>query len=98
MTDAYPVLSELLGRYFGAEWDEQAGSKLVIDRMIQETPRHRLQDAAGELAALLSSGVCEPQINDVLQFELGCHVTPAVEGMDASSWLEQLRRKMNKAL
>jgi hypothetical protein len=98
MTTTYPVLSELLSSYFDEEWDQQGGTTLTIERMIHETPRAKLQTALVELDALLSSGVCEPQLTDVLQFELGCHVAPSSEAMDAASWLEQLRRAMSKAL
>jgi hypothetical protein len=98
MTAAYPVLSQLLGHYFNDGWDQRGGSTLAIERMIRETPRRTLHQACNELDALLASGVCEPQISDVLQFELGCHVTPADEGVDASTWLRRLRRMMSKAL
>jgi hypothetical protein len=98
VTTTYPVLSELLGSYFHEQWDPRAGSQPTIERMIQETPRATLQRAVSELDALLSSGVCEPQLTDVLQFELGCNVTPADENVDASGWLEQLRRELSQAL
>jgi hypothetical protein len=98
MTAAYPALSELLGSYFHEQWDHRSGSQPTIERMIQDTPRAKLQRALVELDALLSSGVCEPQLTDVLQFELGCNVTPANENVDASGWLHELRRELSKSL
>jgi CdiI immunity protein len=98
MTSEYPVLSGLLGRYFHEGWPEHVSSRLVIDRMIEQTPRDTLRLAFRELDRLLASGVCEPQLTDVLQFELGCHIAPGDEGIDASTWLMQLRRVMSEAV
>jgi hypothetical protein len=98
MTSEYPVLGDLLRRYFHAGWSQDAGSKAVIARMIEQTPSDTLRVAFSELDNLLTSGVCEPQLTDVLQFELGCHITPSEEGVDASAWLMQLRRVMSEAL
>lgn len=87
----YAQLTRVLGRYYGENWDA-AGERSdeVLERALQETGRPELQTLLRELDELRASGVCEPQLSDVVRYELGCYITPEREGLDMTTWLSHV--------
>ncbi|HEX7088555.1 MAG TPA: contact-dependent growth inhibition system immunity protein [Longimicrobiales bacterium] len=95
----YPALVQLLGGYFHPDWSSVAGrSDAVLAAMLRDEPVERLRAALRELDALLGRGLCEPQLRDVVLYELGCDFDPESEGLDTSRWLENVRSEIRRRL
>ena len=73
---------------------DQDSAEEGLTRMLEVAPIQQQRDAASEIARLLSGGLCENQIRDVLLFEVGCEYPFERDGYDASSWLKHLRRRL----
>ena len=85
---------ELLQQYFCAGWRNGGRStEDVLSAMISRESPARLMAACAGITDLLDRGLCEPQLLDVVLYEIGCDVAPEREG-DASSWLEAIRRRL----
>lgn len=100
MNQPYSNLAELLSSYFHEHWmrDEAVSADEVLALMIREAPAHRLRAGLAELDLLIGSGLCEPQLRDLVLYELDCHFAPESAGVDISAWLVQLRDRLRRAV
>jgi hypothetical protein len=98
MPTPYANLSELLAPYFHREWRDTARSTGdVIALILLDAPREQLRAGLGELDHLLASGLCEPQLRDLILYELDCYIDPDLEGLDFSGWLWQIHEYLRRA-
>lgn len=87
----YPQLARALGRWYPDNWDAHgARSDDVLQRALQATSSAELRSIRRELDELRASGICEPQLSDVVRYEMDCYVAPEREGLDMSGWLERV--------
>lgn len=94
----YVELAELLSPYFHRDWTRAAASTDdVLAVIFREAPPDRLRAGLAELDHLLASGLCEPQLRDLVLYELDCYIDPDLEGLDFSTWLLQLREHLRRA-
>lgn len=94
---AYPTLVRLLGDHFQDDRLLDAGSTdEVLAEMVRGAPVDALRAALRELDALLGRGLCEPQLRDVVLYEIGCHIAPEREGLDTSAWLVKVRESIRR--
>lgn len=98
MTPRLTDLAELLSAYFHRDWTRTAaGSGDVVAAMLRDAPPDRLRAGLAELDHLLASGLCEPQLRDLVLYELDCYIDPDLEGLDFSTWLVRLREQLRRA-
>jgi peptide-methionine (S)-S-oxide reductase len=87
----YPVVTRLLGGRFHEHWAASGEPwQQVLDRLLQQSNAQELHALLRELEELGAAGICEPQLSDVVHYEIGCYVTPEDEGMDMSTWLSHV--------
>jgi hypothetical protein len=92
MPAPYANLAELFSTYFHREWMRTSRSTSdAVALMLREAPREELRAGLAELDHLLGSGLCEPQLRDLVLYELDCYIDPDLEGLDFSSWLLRVR-------
>jgi hypothetical protein len=96
MDPMYPALTRLLGGCFHADWSSAGRSDAVLAAMLRDEPVERLRSGLAELDALLRCGLCEPQLRDVVLYEIGCHIAPEREGLDTSAWLAKVREAIRR--
>lgn len=95
----YTTLANLLAAHFPRGWERRAASADdVVAHLLSVEPPDRLRAACAELSAILSNGLCEPQLRDLVLYELGCHIDPQLDGLDVSAWLIDLRDRMRAHL
>lgn len=95
MTARFPTLERVLGGYFHRGWshdDRTTGD--VLAAILRDEPAERVRAVLRELDALLASGLCEPQLTDVVLYEIGCDIAPDAEGLDMSAWLRRVRETL----
>jgi hypothetical protein len=99
MTPPYSTLADLLAGYFHPDWARAAGSSdEVLAALVRETPPQTLHLALAELDEILARDLCEPQLRDLVLYELDCHVAPEREGVDMSAWLLHMRELLGTNL
>ena len=81
LAEAFPAGWEASGR----DWEERLRRGWDACEPAARARVHRQVDA------LLSGSLCEPQLADLLAFELDCHLEPARLGMTVAEWLHGLR-------
>lgn len=98
MPAPYANLADLLSPYFHQGWANN-GITLgdVVARMARESPPDLLRAGFAELDQLIGSGLCEPQLRDVVLYELDCEIDPDLDGLDFSAWLLQVRDHLRRA-
>lgn|SRR5690606_1587135 len=96
---AYPTLVQLLGAHFQDDRMVDAESTdEALAEMVRAAPVDTLRAALRELDALLGQGLCEPQLRDVVLYEIGCHIAPEREGLDTSAWLAKVRESIGQRI
>lgn len=99
MNQPYSTLADLLSSYFHENWMRDAASADdILALMIRDAPAHQLRAGLAELDLLIGSGLCEPQLRDLVLYELDCHFAPETAGVDISVWLLQLRDRLRRAV
>ena len=99
MTLAYPTLVQLLGGSFRQDrMLEGERTDDILAEMVREASTDLLREALRELDALLGRGLCEPQLSDVVLYEIGCHIAPEREGLDTSAWLARVRESIHRSV
>lgn len=97
MPAPYTHLAELLAPYFRRGWaDHGTAVGDVVARMTREASPDLLHAALAELDHLIGRGLCEPQIRDVVLYELDCEIEPDRVGLDYSAWLLLLRDQLHR--
>ena len=92
----YPTLVQLLGGSFRQDRVlEGVRTDDILAEMVREASTDQLRAALRELDALLGRGLCEPQLSDVVLYEIGCHIAPEHEGLDTSAWLVKVRESIH---
>jgi hypothetical protein len=92
MPAPYANLAELFSTYFHQDWMRTSRSTSdAVALILREAPREQLRAGLAELDRLLASGLCEPQLRDLVLYELDCYIDPDLEGLDFSSWLLRVR-------
>lgn len=97
MTAPYAHLTELLAPYFPRGWAAH-GTTLgdVVSRMTREAPPELLRAGLAELDYLIGRGLCEPQLRDLVLYELDCEIEPDLVDLDYSTWLLLLRGHLRR--
>lgn len=97
MPSFYTNLAELLAPYFHQGWSAE-GATLddVVSHIARDTPPELLRAGLTELDQLIGSDLCEPQLQDVVLYELDCHIDPALVGLDYSTWLLHLHDRLRR--
>ena len=97
MTPPNDCLVRLLGGYFHDGWTaEHRTAEECLGRMLDEAPAELRRGAAAELDALLSARLCESKIRDVLLYEIGCAYALEADGLEASSWLRHVEKRLHE--
>jgi CdiI immunity protein len=92
-------LEHLLGGYFHQDWArEHSSAEACLEHMLRSAPPDQRRLGAEEIAELLSRGLCENQIRDVVLYELGCCYALESDGLEASSWLRHVRTRLLESL
>lgn len=92
-------LESLLGDCFASGWMREASDvDDVLSVMIDREGNARFRAALEELDELLGRGLCEPQLRDVVLYELGCEIAPERNGRDVSAWLRHVQRAWSQAV
>jgi hypothetical protein len=91
----YTTLGSLLASHFHRGWENDAASADdVVACILRVEPPDRLRAARAELELILNSGLCEPQLRDLVLYELDCYIDPQLDGLDFSAWLLHLRDRL----
>jgi len=99
MALAYPTLVQLLGGSFHQDrLLEGERTDDILAEMVREASTDQLREALRELDALLGRGLCEPQLRDVVLYEIGCDIAPEREGLDTSAWLVKVRESLHRSV
>lgn len=96
---AYPTLVQLLGDHFQVDrmLDGESTDE-VLAEVVRDASADTLRAALRELDALLGRGLCEPQLRDVILYEIGCNITLEREGLDTSAWLAKVRESIHRGV
>ncbi|HEY0672778.1 MAG TPA: hypothetical protein VGD27_10950 [Longimicrobiales bacterium] len=82
-TPAYPALTLMI----------QAGVQQQSDM-----PAAQLRAALRELDELIERDLCEPQLSDLVRYELGCDLPPIYGAVETSVWLARFRHDLHARL
>lgn len=98
MTPPYATLADLLATAFHPDWTRSAeSSDEVLAALVRDAPAPRLRLALAELDEILARDLCEPQLRDLVLYEIDCHFAPEREGVDMSAWLRHVREVLGRA-
>ncbi|HET9439408.1 MAG TPA: hypothetical protein VFO52_04530 [Longimicrobiales bacterium] len=73
----------------------------VIQAQVQQqtdVPAAQLRAALRELDDLIERDLCEPQLTDLVRYELGCDLPPIYGRVETSVWLSRFRHDLHARL
>lgn len=78
----------------GNQGDCDGNADACLDRLGAGGSAEQRRAAAHEVSDLLTRGLCENQLRDLLLYERGCCGAFERDGFDASGWLNHLRSRL----
>lgn len=75
-------------------------TRTILARVQPQTdvPAAQLRAALRELDQLIERDLCEPQLTDLVRYELGCDLPPIYGVVETSGWLRRFRQDLHAHL